>query len=290
MDQSSVQSPASEHGLRCMEIRGGNQAVHSALSVPGMDAWVVSEVYEGAEQGGDVHYVSLCGAGRISRFMVADVSGHGHTVAALGRTLQGLMRRNINKLDQTRFARALNRAFAADATNGRFATALLATYYTPTDHLIVCNAGHPRPLWYRADRGSWQRLDERTPERADAVGNLPFGVIEPTDYQQFAVELGPGDLVLIYTDSLIEAQAPDGGQLGESGLLELVSRLDAADPASLVPLLSAAVQAHRGGRPPQDDQTFLLLHHNAADPPLPSLGERLRVMGKMLGIGRGSDR
>jgi len=165
------------HALQCMEIWGGNQAHDSGVSVPGIDAWVYSVPHAGGRAGGDIHYVSMCGGGKISRFAVADVSGHGEHVDALAVKLRSLMRRYINTLNQARFARALNEEFGRLAEGGTFATAVLATYYAPKDHLVVVNAGHPSPLWYRSTVGTWQKLVPETARRTDEVANLPLGII-----------------------------------------------------------------------------------------------------------------
>ncbi len=267
-----------------MEIWSGNGAIHNAISVPGIDAWISSDPYKGGACGGDIHYVSMCGAGRISRFAIADVSGHGATVGKLAHRLRSLMRKYINTLDQTRFARALNRDFWKLARDdGRFATALLTTYFAPTDHLIICNVGHPRPLWYHTVSQCWELLDPNMPQRATEVVNLPLGVIAPTNYVQFAVKLGKGDLVLIYSDSLIESKNPEGIPLGEEGLLELVRQLDTAQPQDLSRDVLAAVVTYRGGAPARDDETLLVLHHNAANPPKQSIGQKMHVMAKMIG-------
>ena len=272
--------------LECMEIWGGNRPFDNALSVPGIDAWVFSSVFEGDERGGDVFYVSLCGGGKIARFLIADVAGHGRSVDATAQALHKLMRKHINTLDQTRFARSLNREFAGGGEDpGVFATALLTSYFAPSDHLVICNAGHPKPLWYAAGAGQWRWLDADVPDRAGEVANLPLGIVQPTQYEQFGIKLGVGDLVVIYSDSLIEATAPQGGQLGEDGLLGLVAGLNAADPQAFVNALPRAVEAFRGGRAPEDDQTIIVLHHNGADPPRQSIGEKLTVIGRMLGFG-----
>ena len=131
------------HHLECMEIWGGNRAVDRAIAVTGIDVWVVSQPYGGDTHGGDVYFVSSCGAGKIARFALADVAGHGVTVGDLGAKLRRLMRKHLNRLDQTRFARDLNKEFATLSREDTFATALLASYFAPTDHLIICNAGHP---------------------------------------------------------------------------------------------------------------------------------------------------
>src|SRR5271156_6368743 len=140
--------PAGRHPMHCMEIWGGNQAVDSAVSTPGLDVWVYSQPHKGAAHGGDVHYVSLCGGGVITRMIVADVSGHGESVAEFSGMLRSLLRRNVNRKSQKRLVAALNQQFAAHAQSRRFATAIVATYLANYDQLTLCNAGHPRPLWY----------------------------------------------------------------------------------------------------------------------------------------------
>ena len=269
--------------LQCMEVWSGHESFHNSVSVPGIDVWVDTDPFQGDTRGGDVHYVSVCGAGRLSRFAVADVSGHGAVVDEMAERLRVLMRKHINTLDQTKFARALNREFARLQEAGRFATALLTSYYTPTDHLVVCNAGHPRTLWFHHDTGAWTLLDQTSDSDGDAV-NLPLGIIEPTDYVQFAVKLGRGDLILIYTDALVEASDPEGRMLGEQGLLDLVSGIDTNNPEAVSRRVAEAIAAHRSGAPADDDQTIIVLHHNAADPPPMSLGEKLKTMAKMIGL------
>jgi serine phosphatase RsbU (regulator of sigma subunit) len=228
----------------------------------------------------------MCGAGRISRFVIADVAGHGDAAAGLADRLRRLMRKHINTVDQTRFARALNGELLQLAQTGRFATSLLATYFAPTDHLIICNLGHPRPLWYHAAAQRWEFLDHDARDRAAALLNLPLGVIDSTDYMQFAVKLDKGDLVLIYTDALIEARNAAGDQLDEQGLLTLVRRLGAHDPPTLSGRLLDAVAGFRGGASSADDETLLMLHHNAADPPQPTVVQRINAMAHMIGLGR----
>ncbi|HVL13853.1 MAG TPA: PP2C family protein-serine/threonine phosphatase [Gemmata sp.] len=272
--------------LQCMEIWGGNRAVERAVATPGLEIWVFSRPHERAEAGGDVYYASLCGGGRITRFILADVAGHGATVAEVANSLRDLMRKNINRKDQVRLVQALNRQFAALADANRFATAVVATYLTRGDTLTVCNAGHPRPFWRRADAGEWSVLDGEPQPAGGGVADLPLGVVDDTAYTRRQITLGRGDLLLFYTDAWTEAANPAGELLGESGLLELVGRLDASDPASLPAALSAGVDAFRGGRPADDDATLILLRHTAGASRRPGLVETLAVYAKLLGLKR----
>lgn len=273
-----------DHVLQCMELRGGFAAVEETISMPGLDAWVFSRPHDQAEGGGDVHYVSLCGGGKITRLIVADVSGHGRAVADVSAMLRDMMRRNINNVSQTRLVRALNREFSAMAEQGRFATAVVATYLAHRRVLAVSNAGHPRPLWYRAKADDWTILSEESIGRVAATGNLPLGIDDDSRYAQFSVALAPGDLLLFHTDALTETKDASGRMLGEHGLLDMAPSLDPSAPLVFGPALCRAIEEFRGGRPAEDDVTLIVLRHNGGGPRPPSPGAMLGVMAKMLGL------
>lgn len=250
------------HTMQCMEVWGGNQAVEQAVQMPGLDAWVYSRPYKGDVGGGDVHYLSSCATGRITRLLVADVSGHGQGVSEVAVRLRDLMRRFVNYLDQTQFVSALNREFAGTAADGSFATALVATYWAPTRYFVTSNAGHPRPFHYRAATGTWETLERASKADALEPTNLPLGILEPTRYEQFGVRIEPGDMVFVYTDSLVEARAPDGSMLGEAGLRAMLDSLTRVAPADLIGALLEKLQAFTAGAPLGDDVTALLLRES----------------------------
>lgn len=317
-----------------MEVWGGNRAADAGVVMPGLDVWVYSlpylEVHRAGEGdragddaragtsagdaprppgaggslapatvvddrvGGDVHFVSSCGTGRIARMMVADVSGHGPSASSVAIGLRTLMRRFVNYLDQTAFVEALNRSFGEADQGGRFATSVAMTFFAPTARLDVCNAGHPRPLLRRAGSGSWEFLDPSclaprgrrgaaAPSDDGGITNLPLGILEPTRYEQFGLELARGDLVLVYTDALVEARAPSGELLGEEGLRRILDGLAAPDPAALIPAILAAIEGWRAGAPPDDDVTLLLLRSNGSARQAPIL-RRLAASVRFLGI------
>lgn len=242
-----------------MEVWGGNQASDNGVIMPGLDAWVVSRPFEGDDAGGDIHYVSSCATGRITRILIADVSGHGQKVAAVAATLRSLMRRFVNYIDQSRLVRALNVEFAELSDDGTFATAVVATYWAPTASLTVSNAGHPRPLRFHAAERRWEVVDARD-AAAGGIANIPLGIAAAA-YDEAKLHLARNDLLLIYTDSLIESADPAGRQLGEQGLIVLLSTLDASRPEALIPALLSAIDT-RAGRPPGDDVTVLLIRPN----------------------------
>lgn len=277
---------AASHRMRCMEIWGGVSAASRSINAPGMDAYVYAEPHEGGDAGGDVHYLSMCGGGNIARMLLADVSGHGEHVSQIALGLRTLVRKNINRIDSSKMAQDLNAQFSELAEVGKFATAVMTSYFAPTKQMVIVNAGHPRLLWYSAAKRLWRMLSNEDPDHIDTRGpmNLPLGVIGDTGYCQFAVTLQPGDLIVAYTDALIEAKSPDGRLIGEEGLLGLIRTLDTRHPEQLAQSLLARLKDYRGGKPADDDVTLVVMHHNANKPQF-SLGERLGAMAKMMGLG-----
>jgi serine phosphatase RsbU (regulator of sigma subunit) len=271
--------------LHCMEIWGGIEPVESSVQTPGLDLWVFSRPFKGDEEGGDVHYVTLCGGGLITRLVVADVSGHGSSVAEFSSTLRTLLRKHINHKSQSRLVERLNQEFAEMARLRRFATAVVATYLTSTDELAISNAGHPRPLHFRASDETWSVL-AADPDRQGGLANLPLGLDDATHYGATLVSLGQGDLIIFYTDALIEAADEAGQLLGESGLLEAARRIDrsAGSPSLIGTALLEAVARHRGNGPADDDVTLVVLHHNASPSPRLTLGDKLDVYAKVFGL------
>jgi len=283
------------HAMQCMELIGGNRIARRVLSAPRLDIWLESRPFKG-DAGGDVHYFSTCGSGRVVRLVLADVAGHGRSVDQTAQWLRGLMRKHINLLDQTGLARAINREFTAGAHESTFATALLMTYYAPTDHLIVCNAGHPRPLWYdsRVKQWKWLDPDVRDPGpsireakgtyRLRPVRNLPLGILEPMAYHQFAVKLSQQDLVLVYTDGLTEARNRSDELLGEDGLLRFVREIAPSGPDHIGAELLQKIDRWRDGQPSDDAQTLIVLRQNGSGRPRPTVRSALRAMTRLLGL------
>jgi serine phosphatase RsbU (regulator of sigma subunit) len=267
-----------------MEIWGGSHEAENAVSTPGLDLWIYSRPYHEASAGGDVHYVSLCSGGIITRFILADVSGHWAAVANVARQLRTLMRRNIIRKTHARLIKELNRQFTELGQTGCFATAVVGTYLATSRRLTIGNAGHPRPFHYRAATGTWSAL--AVEDEPATPGNLPFGIDGQAAYDQAEIGLAPGDFLLFYTDALVEAVNPKGEPLGEAGLLEIVRRLDRSAPEGASRMLIENLQRYRGGRPAEDDETLLLLRHTGTRRRRMSLREKIDVYVKLFGLKR----
>jgi phosphoserine phosphatase RsbU/P len=265
-----------------MEVWGDSQLTERGIEMGGLNAWVYSKPFGQAQRGGDVYYASSCATGRISRLLLADVSGHGNSVAATAADLRTLMRRFVNRLDQKEFVRLLNQQFVALSQVGTFATAVVTTFFAPSRRLLVCNAGHPRPFLYRAAERQWSFLGHDEDEGKRAPQNIPLGIFDLTEYEEFDVELESGDCLLTYTDALIESRDADGEMLGEAGVLRLLRLIGDIEPQKLTETLLREIAERYPENLSEDDVTVLLVRANGREPRY-SFKEKLRAQGRFLG-------
>ncbi len=270
-----------------MEVWGGSQLTARGVAFGGLDAWVYSKPHDNAQHGGDVYYASSCATGRIARLLLADVAGHGTSVASTAADLRTLMRRFVNRLDQSEFVRLLNQQFSTLSKDGAFATAVVATFFAPSRRLTVCNAGHPRPLLYQAAKKSWDFLGHHVAEHAvkrapAGPSNLPLGMLEISEYDQLDIELEPGDRVLSYTDALMESNDASGEMLGEKGVLQILRVLGDMEPQKLIERLLAEIAERYPGNLTDDDVTVLLVEVNIRKGPF-TLGDRVKAVFRLTG-------
>ena len=245
-----------------MEVWGGNHSTWSSFVVPGLDIWVYSQPFEGDEQGGDVYYVSSCASGRITRMLVGDVSGHGTEASALSTELRDIMRRNVNYIDQSRVVNSLNEQFEEASAVGRFATAIVATYFAPTRSLAVCSAGHPPPLIFRSASQTWSPLTNGG-SHDHSKTNMPFGILSGQEFLSTKLKLNPGDQILAYTDALFEAFDSDGQMLRADGIAEVANSISIGSSGDFVTALLQQIRDLNPQNLASDDTTVLLARANA---------------------------
>lgn len=265
--------------MQCMEVWGGNQAVERCVETPGLKIWVYSRPFAQAVSGGDVYYVSSCASGRITRMLLADVSGHGEKVSHVATGLRDLMRRNVNYIRQTRFVRAMNRQFSEFAEHGGFATALVSTFFGPTKTLSLTNAGHPPPMILRRAEGAWSELQNGT-NPSEPLADVPLGLFDEASYSQLETKLEPGDMLLSYSDAITESVNSEGQQLGQTGVVRLVNGLEADSANLIIPALLRRLTEQSARNLSQDDVTLLLCQATGGHP---SLKNNLLAPFRLLG-------
>jgi hypothetical protein len=142
--------------------------------------------------------------------------------------------------------------------------------------MTICNAGHPRPLIYRAAQKKWDFLGHDGKAGA-TPSNIPLGLLEMSEYEQFDVELEPGDCVLSYTDALMESNDANGDMLGEDGVLRIARLLGDMEPEKLIDALLREI-AERYPENLSDDDVTVLLVRSSGRPLRFSVKEKLGAL------------
>ena len=256
--------PPAEQRMSCLEIRGGNERATYSIDLPGMTAWVSCRPLTPATRGGDLHYLSVCSQGFVSRITLADVAGHGELVSSVAERLRDVLRKHSDAWDQSDVVRDLNDSFLAGAEGLQYATAIILGYYSGTGELLFTNAGHLPPLWYHAAEQKWTLMIESTPYSKE-IADLPLGMIPGTPYTQTAVQIEPGDLIVLYTDGVTDSTDDSGAHLDQHGLLALAHRVSTDSAIDAGRGLIESLDAFRGVIPPNDDETVVVLERITAN-------------------------
>lgn len=251
------QLTALPRSLSCGQTWSGSGATSGVMMLPGLEVWLQSMPVGAAHAGGDVHYLSNCPQCLVSRIALADVSGHGDDVVAFADALRHLMVKHLSALDQEELMRDLNQVARRALGSFHYATMLAVGWHSRRGLLVITNAGHPPPMWYRAAHKRWTWLDI---DRSSAgPAGVPLGLLEDIQYLRRVIKLQQDDLVVLYSDGLSEAVNNAGTELGREGLMSLVAGSAVQSAATCGTGLAQSLQSFRGDASAGDDQTVIVL-------------------------------
>jgi serine phosphatase RsbU (regulator of sigma subunit) len=183
--------------------------------------------------------------------VVADVAGKSVPASLLMATFQASLRTLAEaNTSLSELVEGLNRYACAHSLDGRrFTTAFFGELDPETGVLSYVRAGHNCPLLRRAS-GSLERLE---------TGDLPLGISSDLHFTCGAVTMGPQDLLVIFTDGLVEAVDDAEQEFGEPRVLDVVTSSGGAGAQGTLKNLLAAVDSFVGYARQHDDITCLLL-------------------------------
>ncbi len=190
--------------------------------------------------------------------VVADVAGKGMPAALLMASFQASLHTLVQEpLPLAEVVLRLNHYCCANSLEGRrFTTAVLAQLDPATGTLDYVNAGHNAPLLRRAD-GRIEKLE---------AGGLPLGIRLDGPYTAGRVRMEAGDVLVCYTDGVVDARSGAGEEYGEERLHELLRGSGRIGAAAMLERLMAAVVVHTGEAPRFDDITCLVLSASEVTP------------------------
>ena len=205
--------------------------------VEGLELAALYQAAGGSEVGGDFYSAWLLADGRLA-ILVGDVSGKG--VEAAGVT--AMVRYMAEALSQhhaepAALVEELNDLLCARMADGALVTLVLAVVDAARDRLVWCSAGHPPPVLLDAD-GGLRALDDPDP---------PCGVFPCGRYHQTEEKFAPGDMLVLYTDGLIEARRKTR-EFGEEGVHNALLEARDERPDRLARMVHLAARTFCGGR------------------------------------------
>ncbi|MFL6417783.1 MAG: PP2C family protein-serine/threonine phosphatase [Bryobacteraceae bacterium] len=182
---------------------------------------------------------------------VADVAGKSVPAALLMATLRASLHTLAGVCTtQVELIERLNRYCCEQNIGGqRFTTAFLAELDPATRQLTYVNAGHNWPVLLRTS-GKIERLQ---------TGGVPLGLMPNTRYEHDKVTLAAGDLLVVFTDGLVEAENITEEQYGEARMLATLSDRSDLSAAQVLESLVTSADRFVGSAPQHDDITCLVL-------------------------------
>ena len=196
------------------------QAGLLSTEMPQLEGFEIAAVYEPAsgeaDIGGDFFDVFSVGEDKYA-MVVGDVSGKGAEAAARTAMAKYMLRafamRNPKPSSALYY---LNNALTHDLEADRFATLVYGVFDTTSKRWTIARGGHPPPLVLRAATGKVEVYE-------DLQGSI-LGAFEDMQFQQESFDMAAGDVILLYTDGIIEARSTDGAFYGRRRIEEGLAR------------------------------------------------------------------
>jgi serine phosphatase RsbU (regulator of sigma subunit) len=201
--------------------------------------------------GGD-YYDHAAGVGGTLTALIADVSGHDVASALFMAQARVVFKEAIARgASPAEILARTNDVLAGDLiASGLFLSAFAARYDPATGTLEFADAGHNRPLLYRAATGRCETV---------ATEGFLIGVKEETEYRDRRASLAPGDALVLYTDGVVEARDGAGEFFGDARLGALVEARGGEPAEALGEGIFEAVEGFAGAAPLRDDVTVVVV-------------------------------
>jgi phosphoserine phosphatase RsbU/P len=197
--------------------------------------------------GGDLFDYATRADGSLA-FVVGDVAGKGTSAALLTAVVQGLFAAEAEMTGSaSTVLRRVNRALCRRAIAARFVTAFFGQL-SHDGSLCYCNAGHNPPFLVSGDRVT--RLE---------AGGPVLGLFEHAEYETGDAVVRPGDLIVLFSDGVTEAENADGEEFGDDRLMKVIASVGGGSAVEVRDAIQRAVRDYCGSAPVRDDVTVMVL-------------------------------
>ena len=218
--------------------------------VPDFDNVECSVMYRPAEiVGGDFYDVLRLPTGELG-IAIGDVSGKGLEAALMMASVQATLRAEVGHAADIGTALArVNDLFHEASLEHCYATLFYAVRDPSTGVMKYVNAGHFPPMLVQRERAA-EWLDR---------GGPPVGILPACTYDIGSITLHPEDILVAYTDGVIETRNMSDQQFGVNRLVGIVRASEDRTPGALSADITTAVEAFSGGAAQHDDMALVIL-------------------------------
>jgi sigma-B regulation protein RsbU (phosphoserine phosphatase) len=186
---------------------------------------------------------------QILALTIGDVAGKGAAAALYGALVSGILRtRAQRKHPPAEMLRLVNHSLRQRAIEGRFMTLCFATFDANTSTLRLSNSGAPPPLLCRNGTGEFLQVE-----------GFPLGMFDKAEYREQEIILEPHDVVVFYTDGLLESRDLSGEEFGFERLKQVAASNCHLEAGKLTEKILTQIEKFTLGSGNPDDRTVLVL-------------------------------
>jgi sigma-B regulation protein RsbU (phosphoserine phosphatase) len=205
--------------------------------------------------GGDV-YDFLTYSPTRTALAVGDVSGKAAPAALYAALVSGILRSLAPQhLSPAMMLAALNDQLQERRLDSQYVTMLMAVWDDSNQTLQIANAGSVQPLFVEANADP----DKSPTVRTIQAEGFPLGLFAHAVYEEFTLSTRPGDLIVFFSDGIVDAVNAAGEMFGDERLVSLLQSQRQATADSTVDTILGAVEAFQGGADHFDDETLVVL-------------------------------
>ena len=202
------------------------------------------------EVGGDFYDFIDVAEGKIG-LVIGDVAGKGLPAALFMAVSRSFLRAEaIGNLEAKTVMERTNRLVSEAAREGMFVTAFYAILDIPGKRLRLSNAGHNPPLLFHSNTGECEEL---------RIGGIALGAFSDAQFQEKEIILRKGDIVVFYTDGVVEAIDNNNQQFGMERLIKIFHDKPYLQATEFVELVKKEVAQFTKGQPHFDDFTLVVM-------------------------------
>jgi serine phosphatase RsbU (regulator of sigma subunit)/serine/threonine protein kinase len=193
---------------------------------------------------------------------IGDVNGHGVSAGLLMSMAKSCLFVQ-GKIDPGVLAmmEALNGMIYGGTKERLFMTFIYSIFQLQNNTVTLSSAGHHLPYFYRAATGEMEPIQVKP--------TYPLGVREKVKFNEVTVQLAPHDILVYYTDGIVEAHTPDGEEFGFERLEQLIIANREKGSAGIQEALLQAYRDWVGDQEAEDDMSLVVVKARPVEPPAP---------------------